>query len=258
VEGHERFAEALLGATRERSPIRPLTDAEPDMTVLDAYRIQQLVVKARLPEEGPVAGYKVGLTSRAMQELLGIDQPDFAPILSSTLLTGDATLRRDDFISPRVEAEIAFLLRDELRGPGVEPEDVLAATVGVMAAIEVIDSRIEGWRIRLPDTIADMASSAMVIVSGRPVPVEGLLIEDLACVMQVDGAEVGRGEGRAVLGHPARAVAWLANTLGGLGVALEAGQIVMPGAMHAAVNAEVGHRYQTVFDRLGTVQAAFE
>jgi 2-keto-4-pentenoate hydratase len=258
VEGHERMASALVAARRGRAPIAPLTDAEPDMTALDAYRVQQLVVAERLPSEGPVAGYKVGLTSKAMQELLGIETPDYGPILTSMLVRGDATLRLGDLIQPKVEAEIAFLLARPLRGPGIEAGDVLAATSGVMAAIEVIDSAIEGWRIRLADTIADMASSAVVVVSDRPVPVEDVRLEDVRVVMHDDGEPVSSGVGSAVLGHPARAAAWLANTLGELGVGLEAGHVVMPGAMHAAVTAEPGHRYRAEFDGLGAVEVAFE
>ena len=252
------MAAALVAARRDRAPIPPLTDAEPDMTALDAYRVQQLVVAERMAEEGPVAGYKVGLTSKPMQELLGIDTPDYGPILKASLVEGDATLRLADLIQPKVEAEIAFLLDRPLHGPGVSAADVLGATAGVMAAIEVIDSRILDWRIRLADTIADLASSALVVVSGRPVPADGLTIEEIGVVMHDDGEPVSRGVGAAVLGHPAEAAAWLANTLGELGVGLEAGHVVMPGAMHAAVTAQAGHRYRAEFDRLGAVEVAFE
>jgi len=252
------MAAALVAARRDRAPIPPLTDAEPDMTALDAYRVQQLVVAERMPEEGPVAGYKVGLTSKPMQELLGIDTPDYGPILAASLVEGDAALRLADLIQPKVEAEIAFLLDQPLLGPGVSAADVLQATAGVMAAIEVIDSRILDWRIRLADTIADLASSALVVVSGRPVPVDGLAIEEIGVVMHDDGEPVSSGVGAAVLGHPAEAAAWLANTLGELGVGLEAGHVVMPGAMHAAVTAEAGHRYRAEFDRIGAVEVGFE
>jgi 2-keto-4-pentenoate hydratase len=257
VEERERMAAELLAAARGGVPVDPLTDAEPDMTPLDAYRIQQLVVEARLRDEGPVVGYKVGLTSAAMQELLGIDQPDYGPILSSMLVGDAVTLERSRFIQPKVEAEIAFVLRSPLHGPGVEAGDVLKATAGVMAAIEVIDSRIRDWRIRLADTIADLASSAMVVTSGRQVPPKGLRLEEIGVAMQVDGKEVSNGVGAAVLGHPARAAAWLVNTLGELGIGLEADHVVMPGAMHAAVPAEAGHTYRAVFEELGPVEVSF-
>jgi 2-keto-4-pentenoate hydratase len=250
-------AEALVRAQRDTAPIEPLTENDPRLTADEAYRIQQLVVAARLPSEGPVVGYKVGLTSRAMQEQLGIDTPDFSPILSSMLASTGAVLPRTSFIQPRVEAEIAFVLARGLRGPGVDAEGVLAATSGVMAAIEVIDSRIVGWRIKLADTIADLASSAGVVTSGRLVPLDGLALEDVQVRMERDGQEVSSGVGAAVLGHPATAAAWLVNTLGQKGVALEAGHLVMPGAMHAAVPAEAGNRFRAIFDRLGEVEVAF-
>jgi 2-keto-4-pentenoate hydratase len=253
----DAMAAALLRAHRDRSPIPPLTDQAPDLSPEQAYRIQQLQVQARLADEGPIAGYKVGLTSRAMQELLGIDRPDYGVILTSMLASTGAALERSRFNAPRVEAEIAFVLDRPLRGPGVEAEDVMAATRGVMAAIEVIDSRIEGWRIRLADTIADLASSAMVVTSGDVVPLEGVRLDEIEVVMELDGEEVSRGMGSAVLGNPARAAAWLANTLGELGVGLEAGHVVMPGAMHGAVPAEVGNRFRAVFDRLGPVEVSF-
>jgi 2-keto-4-pentenoate hydratase len=252
------MAAALVAARRDRTPIAPLTEAEPDMTALEAYGIQQLVVAELLPAEGPIAGYKVGLTSKPMQELLGIDRPDYGPILESMLRHGDTVLRLSELIQPRVEAEIAFVLAAPLRGPGVEAEDVLAATQGVMAAIEVIDSRIEGWRIRLADTIADLASSAAIVTSERAVPVEGLRLEEIEVVMLDDGEPASSGVGAAVLGHPARAAAWLANTLGELGVGLEPGHVIMPGAMHAAVTAQAGHRYRADFDHLGSVEVSFE
>jgi len=251
------MAEALLRAHGEASPIPPLTEAEPALSADDAYRVQQLVVAARLPHDGPIVGYKVGLTSKAMQELLGIDSPDFGPILSAMVVESGAVVDRARLIQPRVEAEIAFVLARPLRGPGVEAEDVLAATSGVMAAIEVIDSRVEGWRIKLADTIADLASSAMVVTSGRPVPPHGLALDEIGVRMERDGDEVSSGVGSAVLGHPARAVAWLINTLGEKGVGLEAGHIVMPGAMHAAVPAEAGNRFRAVFEELGPVEVSF-
>jgi len=251
------MAEALLRAHGEVSPIPPLTEAEPGLSAEDAYRVQQLVVAARLPHDGPIVGYKVGLTSKAMQELLGIDSPDFGPILSAMVVESGAVVDRARLIQPRVEAEIAFVLERPLRGPGVEAEDVLAATSGVMAAIEVIDSRVEGWRIKLADTIADLASSAMVVTSGRPVPPHGLALDEIGVRMERDGDEVSSGVGSAVLGHPARAVAWLINTLGEKGVGLEAGHIVMPGAMHAAVPAEAGNRFRAVFEELGPVEVSF-
>jgi len=250
-------ADSLLRAARERRPIPPLTDRWPELTADEGYRIQQHVVRARLDAGERVVGYKVGLTSRAMQEMMGVDQPDYGPILSTMLAFDGDAVPTSDLIQPRVEAEIAFVLADALEGPGVSPLDVIRATAGVVAAIEVIDSRIEGWRIRLPDTIADLASSARVVLAGHLVPIDGFDLRLVGCTLERNGEVVATGAGAAALGNPAHAVAWAANTLGALGVRLEPGHVVMPGALHAAVPAEAGDVFTASFDRLGPVTVRF-
>ena len=259
MDEQEATAARLVAAVRDRAPIPPLTDANPDMTVLDAYRIQQLVVRDRLPTEGPVVGYKVGLTSKPMQELLGIDTPDYGPILAAMYRSGDTTLDLDELIHPRVEAEIAFQLGSALRGPGVDADDVLAATTGVMAAIEVIDSRIVDWRIRLADTIADNASSALVVL-GDFVPLAELDLAAVEATLEVarPGGESDSvtGAGDAVLGHPARAVAWCAAALHEVaGETIAAGEIVLPGAMARALPLAPGDVVRASFAGLGLVEA---
>lgn len=251
------LAERLVRAERTRAPIPPLTSEHPDLTPEDAYRIQQHIVAIRTAEGERIAGYKVGLTSRAMQEMLGVGQPDYGPIFSSWLLEDGAVLATQELIAPRVEAEIAFVLERPLRGPGVTSLDVLRATAGVTAAIEVIDSRIEDWKIRLPDTIADLASTARVVVAGRLVPTSGLDLRLTGMVLERNGEVVSTGAGAAALGNPAHAVAWAANTLGALGVTLEAGHVVMPGALHAAVPVAPGDVVRATFDHLGPVTVRF-
>jgi 2-keto-4-pentenoate hydratase len=247
----------LLEAARARRPVPPLTDRWPDLTAEDAYRIQRHLVRARLEEGETVVGYKVGLTSRAMQELLGVDQPDYGPVLSGMVVPDGAAIAWEDLIQPRVEAEIAFVLEEPLKGPGVTALDVLRASAGVVAAIEVIDSRVEGWRIKLADTIADLTSSARVVLGGRLVPVEDLDLRLVGAVLERNGEVVATGAGAAVLGHPAHAAAWAINTLGQLGEAMEPGHIVMSGALHAAVPAEPGDVFRASFDRLGKVSVRF-
>ncbi len=250
-------AAALLAAGERRRPIPPLTERWPGLTAEDAYRIQQHVVRARLDAGEAVVGYKVGLTSRAMQELLGVDQPDYGPILSGMVVPDGGAIAASELIQPRVEAEVAFVLGEPLQGPGLTAIDVLAATAGVAAAIEVIDSRIEDWRITLADTIADLASSARVVLAGRLLPVEGTDLRLLGCVLERNGEVVATGAGAAALGNPAQAVAWAANTLGALGVRMEPGHVVMPGALHAAVPAAAGDVFTASFDRLGPVTVRF-
>jgi 2-keto-4-pentenoate hydratase len=251
------IAERLVEAERTRVPIPPLTSERPDLSAEDAYRIQQHVVAMRVEAAGGIVGYKVGLTSRAMQELLGVDRPDYGPILASTLLEDGASIDAAELIAPRVEAEIAFVLERPLKGPGVSALDVLEATAGVAASIEVIDSRIEGWRIRLADTIADLASSARVVIAGRIVAIDRVDLRLIGMVLERNGEVVSTGAGAAALGNPANAVAWAANTLGRLGITLEAGHVVMPGALHAAVPVGSGDVVRATFDHLGPVGVRF-
>lgn len=251
------FADALVVAERSRVPLPPFAMSEAGLDAAAAYEVQQRIVSARLAGGESIVGWKVGLTSRAMQEQLGVDQPDYAPILSGWYLHPGDDIARDALIQPRVEAEIAFHLERPLRGPGVTAEDVLAATGTVSPAIEVIDSRIEAWKIRLADTIADMASSARVVVGAARVPVGSVDLPNVAVVFERNGEVVANGTGAAVLGDPAAAVAWAANTLGRLGVTLERGQVVMPGAMHASVPVMPGDRFVARFDALGDVTASF-
>lgn len=253
----QRLARRLLEAERERKPVAPLTADHPGMTADDAYKIQEAVVAARLDAGDRIVGWKVGLTSRAMQEMIGVDQPDYGPVLASMLVADGGAVPYDELIQPKAEAEIAFVLDRPLEGPGVTPLDVLRATAGVVASIEVIDSRIEDWQIKLPDTVADLASSARVILSARMVPAGDLDLRLVGMVMTVNGEPVSTGAGAAALGNPLNAVAWAANTLGRLGATLDEGQIVMPGALHRAVDVEPGDTVRATFDRLGGVTVRF-
>lgn len=253
----QEIAGRLTRAERQRRSIPALSALLPGLTVRDAYAIQEAIVRRRVEAGEWIAGWKIGLTSKAMQEQLGVDQPDYAPILSGWLVPEGEPIPVDALIQPRAEAEIAFELAEPLSGPGVTAADVLAASRGVRPAIEVIDSRIEDWRIRLPDTIADLASSARVIVGGPLTPVDGLDLRRIDVAFERNGKSVAAGVGAAVLGDPAEAVAWAANTLGALGVTLEVGHIVMPGALHASVPVARGDSFRAIFDRLGSVGVSF-
>jgi 2-keto-4-pentenoate hydratase len=252
-----QLADALLEAAASRRPIEPLTDLHPGMTPADAYAVQEIVARRRRETGETVVGWKLGLTSAAMQQQLGVDQPDYGPLLSGHVAAPDVELRASEFIAPRVEAEIAFHLRAPLRGPGVTADDVRDATESVSASIELIDSRIAGWRIKLADTIADMASSARIIVSDRRLPIDTVDVVAESVRVEKNGEAVSEGRGAAVLGDPAAAVAWAANTLGQLGVTLEAGHVVMPGAMHASVPVGPGDTVTAVFHTLGAVSVRF-
>jgi 2-keto-4-pentenoate hydratase len=246
-------ADELYKAARTRTPIPPLTDSHPDMTVADAYAVQQALCERLLADGDRVVGYKLGLTSAPMQQMFGVNDPDFAPVLASGVVDDGAAVECGRFIQPKAEAEIALVLDRPLTGPGVTTLEVARAIAGAVAAIEIVDSRIEDWKIKLPDTIADMASSGAVVLSSRLVPLDEVDLRLVGMVVTRNGQLAGTGAGAAALGNPVQAVAWLANTLAPWGVTLEAGRFVMTGALHAAFPATPGDVVRAEFDRLGSV-----
>jgi 2-keto-4-pentenoate hydratase len=251
------LAAALEGAERTRRPIDQVSAGRSWLGPVEAYGIQERLVAARIAQGETLVGWKVGLTSLAMQQMLGVDQPDYGAILSGWVVPDASDLPVDAFIAARVEAEICFRLERSLRGPGVTVADVLAATGSVSPALEIIDSRIRDWKLKLVDTIADMASSARIVVSEERVPIDSLDLRAVTVEMTRDGEVVAEGVGAACLGDPAAAVAWAANTLGVLGVTLEAGQIVMPGALHAAAPVVAGSTFEARFSGMGSVSIRF-
>lgn len=248
-----QLADRLQAAERTRVPIEPLTSDLPAMTAADAYAIQQTITERRVQAGERIVGWKLGLTSAAMQAQLGVDQPDYGPILSEWVVEDGGILPMAELIRPRIEAEIAFILGDRLAGPGVTASDVRAATAALTPALEVIDSRVRDWRIGLADTIADLASTARVIVGTTRTPLDDSIEpRSLAAVLERDGERVEGGIGAAVFGDPLEAVAWAANTLGQLGVTLEADHVILTGALHASVTIRSGETYRAVVDALGS------
>jgi 2-keto-4-pentenoate hydratase len=250
VEGKAR---ALYDARRSRVPIAPFTDADPTLAMADGYAVQSELVRLILADGDRVVGYKAGLTSKPMQRLLGVDQPDYGPVLGSTVYRDGDELSLGRFIQPKIEAEIVLVLGATLQGPGVTVEQARGAVQGAAAAMEIVDSRFVEWRIKLADTVADMASNGAVAISETVVPIADLDVRLIGMVLTRNGELVDTGAGAAALGDPVAVVAWLANTLGADGIALEAGHIVMTGALHAAVPMQPGEEYLAEFDRLGSV-----
>jgi 2-keto-4-pentenoate hydratase len=251
-------AHALFAARRTRTPIPPFTDADPAMTAVDAYAVQQEYVRMLLQEGGgKVVGYKLGLTSRPMQEMLGVNEPDYGPVLSHMVFDDGVDIPLSDYIQPRVEAEIALVLDRPLRGPGVSAMEAARAIGGAVAAIEMVDSRITDWQIKLADTISDLASSAATILGPRVVPLDGWDPRLCGMVVAKNGITVDTGAGAAALGNPVGAVAWLANTLAPFEVGLEPGWFIMTGALHRAFSISPGDVVRAEFDRLGPVTVRF-
>jgi 2-keto-4-pentenoate hydratase len=244
-------ARALYEARRTRQAIAPFTDADPDLGMADGYAVQQELTRLLLADGDRIVGYKVGLTSKPMQQMIGVDQPDYGPVLASTVYSDGDIVSAGSFIQPKLEAEIAFVLGSPLAGPDVSVLDARRAIAGMTAAVEIVDSRFADWRIKLADTVADLASNGAVAVSSRLVPLEGVDPRLIGMVLTRQGELIDTGAGAAALGDPVKVVAWLANTLGAMGVKLEAGHLIMTGALHAAVPMRPGDVFRADFDRLG-------
>lgn len=249
---------ALSAAYASRRPIAPLSEQYPGMTVADAYEIQRRQVEQWVHSGRAIQGYKVGLTSLAMQQQLGVDEPDYGMIVDGMVCDTGATLPADTYIASRVEPEIAFTLAHELRGPGLTLAEVTAAVGEVVASLEIIDSRIADWRITLADTIADNASSAGVVLGSVRRPLAEIDIEALQVTLQLDGELVGEGRGADVMGSPLHALLWVANRLGELGVALHAGALVMPGSVCVSAPLPPGAQVRADFGELGVVECRRE
>ncbi|MFB5190051.1 2-keto-4-pentenoate hydratase [Alicyclobacillus fastidiosus] len=247
-----RYAERLFQAQQNLSPIPPITSEGAEITMETAYAIQLHNVERRLAAGDRVVGHKIGLTSKPMQAMLGVDEPDFGHLFASMQYQSGDTVDYP-LIQPRVEPELAFLLQDDLIGPNVSVQDVLRATRYVLPAIEIIDSRIADWRIQLADTIADNASLGCFVLGDAVRAPEEVNLTTIGGVLRVNGAIVQTGAGGAVMGHPAAAVAWLANKLSSLGTELKAGEVILSGAISAAVTVQPGDRVSLSFGPLGKV-----
>jgi 2-keto-4-pentenoate hydratase len=247
------FAEALYAARRDRLPIDPFTEAMPDLGMLDGYAIQEHLVRLLVADGEVISGYKLGLTSAAMQQLLGVDRPDFGPVFASTVYNDGVEIPVDRFIAPRIEAEIGVILGADLSGPHCTPADAVVATRGLVASLEIVDSRIKDWRIKLADTVADLASNGAIALSSRVVPLDGIDPRLIGMVFTKNGEMVATGAGAAAMGDPMAAVAWIANTLAPMGITLKAGSVIMTGALHAMVPVQPGDVFRADFDRLGPI-----
>ncbi len=251
-------AQRLYAAQASSTPIPPLTETYPNLDVAQAYSVQRRNLARHLAAGARLRGHKIGLTSAPMQRLLGVNEPDFGYVLDSMVLGDGTTAPRAAFCAPRVEPEVAFLLRAPLRGPGVTVAEVMAATEAVAAALEIVDSRIADWRITLADTVADNASSGAVVL-GEWVPIsDAPPLPDTTAALYLNDALVETGRGTAVMGDPAAAVAWLANALAEYGTAIEAGQFVMSGSYTTAAFVEAGDRAAATITGLGAVGLRFE
>lgn len=253
----DSVAAELAAAEADREPIAAIVATHPEATIDDAYAIQAHNIERRVADGARVRGRKVGLTSVAMQQLLGVDEPDYGVLLDDMFVEEGDAVDTELLVAPRVEAEIAFVLGEALRGPGVTVVGALRAISWALPSLEIIDSRIADWKIGLIDTVADNASSGRVVLGGNLVDPSSLDLRLTGMVLERNGEVVHTGAGAAVLGNPARCVAWLANKLAEFGDGLEAGDVVLAGALHAAVPVAPGDSFCARFDRLGSVATRF-
>ncbi len=252
-----RIARELAEAQATRTPVSPPAQRHPGLSPEDAYAVAAVNVSRRRSAGARLLGHKIGLTSPAMQQMLGVDEPDYGALLDDMLVPDGGTVRADRLCQPRVEPEVAFRLATALAGPGVTAADVLAATEAVAPALEVIDSRVADWQITWWDTVADNASSAAFVVGPwTPTGAAGDLAA-LDVALAVDGEVVQQGSSSAVLGSPATAVAWLAEALAGHGAALEPGAVVLSGSCTRAVDVRPGTRVTATVGGLGEVAVRF-
>jgi 2-keto-4-pentenoate hydratase len=256
VSGQEQLAQRLIEASEKRTGIEALTTTAGPFDLSTAYAVQDAVVADRVARGAAVVGAKLGLTSVAKQRQMNVDDPLYGWLTGDMALDVGQVLRCENYIQPRCEPEVAFLLRTDLAGAHVTATQVLAATEAVFPAIDVLDSRYAGYAFTLPDVVADNASAAGFVLGGQATDPTGIDLRLTGVVLEKNGELVATAAGAAVLGHPAASVAWLVRALAARGRGLEAGQVVLSGALTEAVAVAPGDVVVARFDRLGTLELA--
>lgn len=253
----EQYGAELFAALCERRTVAPLIARDAALTIDDAYAISLDFLARRTAEGERVVGKKIGVTSKAVQDMLGVFQPDFGFLTDAMYVDGDIDIAATGLIQPRAEAEIAFILKDALVGPGVTAEQVIAATDAIAPCFEIVDSRIDQWKIGIVDTVADNASCGVFILGEARVDPRKHSLPDLKVTVKKNGKQISEGLGSAVQGDPAQAVAWLANTLGAYGVTLDAGDIILSGSLVPLEDAVAGDTFEMELEGIGGCTARF-
>jgi|TARA_R100000501_G_scaffold17919_3_gene35028 2-oxopent-4-enoate/cis-2-oxohex-4-enoate hydratase len=255
----DKWVENLYKALRSGTTIAPLVSVDPSLSIDDAYAISLGTLERRRADGEKVVGKKIGVTSKAVQDMLGVHQPDFGFLTDRMWIDGETiNIEKHGLIQPRAEAEIAFILKDSLNGPGVTNEDVLAATESIAPCFEIVDSRIADWKIGIVDTVADNASCGVFALGDARVDPRGLDLPGLHVTVRKNGEPLSEGYGSAVQGSPLAAVAWLANTLGAYGVTLDAGDVILSGSLVPLENARAGDLFEMELAGVGTCAVRFE
>lgn len=253
----DHYGDELYNALLKRKPVDPLTDREAGITIEDAYQIQLRMIQRRIDAGETVVGKKIGVTSKIVMQMLGVDQPDFGQMLSGMVFNEGEAVPVSTLIAPKAEAEVAFLLNRDLEGPGVTAADVLRATECVMPCFEIVDSRIRDWRIKIQDTVADNASCGVLTLGGERRSPRHIDLALAGMVLEKNGEVISTSCGVSVQGSPVNAVAWLANTLGRLGIPLKAGEIILSGSQSPLVPVQAGDSLHCSVGGLGSTSVRF-
>ncbi|MDN7903247.1 2-oxopent-4-enoate hydratase [Burkholderia diffusa] len=254
---HTTLGDELYAAWHARAPVAPLSSRPRRLSLDDAYRIQQRFIERRIERGETVVGKKIGVTSQAVQDMLNVRQPDFGILLSGMHYAAGEAIATESLIAPRAEGEIAFILARDLRGPGIDRTDVIAATAAVAPCFEIVDSRIRDWAIRIEDTVADNASCGVYVLGEARVDPRTLDLAACDMTIEKNGERVAQGRGDAALGHPADAVAWLANTLAEYDVPLLAGEIVLSGSLAKLIPVTAGDALSMHISGIGSCDVRF-
>ncbi|MCG2581369.1 MAG: 2-oxopent-4-enoate hydratase [Marinobacter sp.] len=248
----------LFDAMRERTTLRPFTERFADITIEDAYNISLRMIDRRVEAGEKIIGKKIGVTSRAVQRMLDVHQPDFGYLTDQMAFNqGEEMPISERLIQPKAEGEIAFILKKDLMGPGVTNADVLAATDCVIPCFEVVDSRIENWQIRIQDTVADNASCGLFILGDKAVNPRKVDLATCGMVVEKNGSVISTGAGAAALGSPVNCVAWLANTLGEFGIPLKAGEVILSGSLVPLEPVKAGDHMSVNIGGIGSASVRF-
>ncbi|MEH7748665.1 fumarylacetoacetate hydrolase family protein, partial [Neobacillus drentensis] len=254
----DQIAFELYEAEKQKKSVNKFVDAYPELDEGLAYQVQERLIEMKCREEQTKrVGRKLGLTSKAKQVMMGVHEPSYGVLLESMQLFEGERISLSPFIHAKVEPEIAFIFNKELKGPHVTVADVLAATEYVAPALEIIDSRFQGFSFTLQDAVADNSSSSRYIIGERFYSTENFNLKLMGIVFKQNGEVVATGAGAAVMGHPARAIAWLANKLYKVGQSIQPGEVILSGSLTAAVKIEAGDHFSASFDGLGSVEAVF-
>lgn len=249
------FAHMLYEAQKQRLPMIALTEQCPEITLDDAYQIQMKVIELKAQDGIKVIGKKIGLTNQAIREQIGVYEPDYATITSEGLYHDGGTLFMDNYIAPRIESEIAFILGSDLTIDmyPIKPCDIIQATYGIAPALEIVDSLIKNWKIKIQDTVSDSASYGGIVLGNKITKLDGLDLRVLGLAAYLNGELVQHGAGAAVMGNPINSLTWLANKCLSLGIELKKGEIILTGSFTPVFDIHENDHVHFIFDHLGEV-----